>query len=82
MTPDDDDGAAELELLADLGDGDLEALVAWIQDGPPRPPDSLEELHAWAPASGPSHADGRPRVSVASAPHPRANAPKSTNEQR
>jgi hypothetical protein len=41
------DGAAELELLADLGDGELELLVAWITDGPPRPPESREELEAW-----------------------------------
>lgn len=44
----DDDDAAELDLLADLDDGDLEALVAWITDGPPRPPESREELEAWA----------------------------------
>lgn len=36
-----------LDALAELDDGDLEALVAWITDGPPRPPESLEELGAW-----------------------------------
>ena len=40
------------EVLAGVEEIGLELLLAWIADGPPRPPDSREELHAWAKERG------------------------------
>lgn len=47
-----DDGADELEDLADLGDDELELLLHWITNGPPRPPESADELVGWARERG------------------------------
>lgn len=46
--PADDAAPDPLDVLAEAEEIGLELLLAWIADGPPRPPDSNEELLEWA----------------------------------
>jgi hypothetical protein len=47
-----EEASEALDAIAELGQGELELLLAWIADGPARPPESREELEAWARERG------------------------------